>query len=147
MYQEYQKQKIYLYYTQDEENLLKWAMSFWLLKSPHPLQPLKIKTLLPFCDDPLAWLKKTLSQHPLEGLYVPLKVRPLVDIDLLEDSHKTNRYSITKNSLPIICLQNADCSAFQFMSIDDVIEDLTDKTHKALDAEIQFMRHKLLMGI
>lgn len=147
MYKDYQKQKIYLYYTEQQEPLLKWAMSFWLLKSPHPLKPIKIDTLLPFNEPPITWLNKMLSQDPLEGLYVPLKVRPCVDIDLLEDSHKMNRYSLTKCGLPLICLQNKDSTVFDLISIDGVIKDLTDQTDEAINTEMQFMTQTLLMGL
>lgn len=147
MYNQYQGSKIFIYYTEEEEKFLKWAISFWLLKSPHPICPIKINSHSSPGKNLTLWLNQTLSQKPLKGLYVPIKVKPCVDIDLVLDSHQNNRFGVTKKDLPIICLQNTESFSFELVDITDVFEDLTDQAEDLICSEIKFMQEKLLMNV
>lgn len=147
MYNQYQELKIFIYYTEEEEKFLKWAISFWLLKSPHPICPIKINNQSPVTDNLEKWLNQTLFEKPLKGLYVPVKVKPCVDIDLVLDSHQNNRFGLTKNNLPIICLQNIESYSFELVDITDIFEDLTDQAEELICSEIKFMQEKLLMNV
>lgn len=149
MFHDYSAKSIFLYYVEEDEHLLKWAKSFWLLKSPHPVKVLKVPKLTPCDGSALKWLQDTLKQTDLlEGLYVPLKIRPLIEIDLLLDTNQSNRYGLSRQKLPVVCLINNQLHSCEQVALEDVFEDLTCNSYDDwIQNQINFMKEKLLMGI
>lgn len=149
MFKEYSAQSIFIIYEENDSKYIKWAKSFWLLKSAHPIVMIKAKKILSFETDPLNWLKNTLETTSFKpGLYVPIKLKPLLDIDLKTDTNQSNRYGLTRQKLPVICLLDTHASHFEKVDIGDIFEDYTCNTlDDLIDEEISFMKEKLLMGM
>lgn len=149
MFKEYSAQSIFIIYEDKDTKYIKWAKAFWLLKSAHPIVLIKAKKTLRFETDPLNWLKTTLGTSSLKpGLYVPLKLKPLLDIDLVADANQTNRYGLTRQNYPVICLLDVLSTNIEKVDIVDVFEDFTCNTlDDILDEEVSFMKEKLLMGV
>lgn len=149
MFKEYSAQSIFIIYEEKDHKFIKWAKAFWLLKSAHPIVLIKVEKILSYETDPLNWLKNTLETSFLKpGLYVPLKLKPLLDIDLIADTNQTNRFGLTRHNLPVICLIDLNCSNFEKVDIVDIFEDFTCNTiDHLIDEEVIFMKEKLLMGM
>jgi hypothetical protein len=149
MYKIYSQKAIYLYYTKNDIPFLKWSKSFWILKSPHPVHLIEVMSLDPCTKDPLLWLKKTLNKEELdEGLYAPVRIKPVLEIDLIEDSSQMNRFGYTKQKFPVICLINKSQPLELNVDISHVFDDLTSQEFDDhIKAEIAFMKNTLLMGI
>lgn len=151
MYQDYQKFKIVIYYTENQQSLLKWAKTFWLLKTAHPVvfelvqkQALDDRSL-----HPDLWIKSYIPQHEsTEGIFVPPLMRPLFEIDLVNDSSKTNRCAVLKNGNYCLCRIDSSNDQFTQVSINQVFEDLScDTGLSTIEEEISLIREKLLMNI
>ena len=147
MYRDYQDLPIYLYYSSHDSSYLKWAQAFWLLQSAHPIKMIQINEIFDSNCTPFEFIKNTLGFKTVQkGLYVPVKIKPQVEIDLICDSHNQNRYSKTQNEEFIICVIDPDKEFCEQISIDGVFEDFTGPFGKAqIEEEIQFMQQKLLM--
>lgn len=146
MHELYQSFPIIIYYDETNESMVKWAKSFWLLKSPHPVKCVKLSAFITSLD-PRLWLQ-ALGLESTKALIVPATCRPCVDIDLLYDSHQTNRFSLTIDEKLIICHQDPTSHEFERVTIDNVIEDLGSKDGlQKINQEISFMRESLLMNV
>ncbi len=149
MFEAYQSYKIVIYYTPETKEFLGWAKAFWLLKTAHPI----IET--PIINSPLYseitelhyWITNLIpSCKEAKALFVPATLRSLVDIDLVIDSNKTNRFSVDENNFPIICRHNTDEINFIKTETEGVFEDLSKNLQK-IKQETLFMQKELLMNV
>lgn len=150
IYKDYQNKKIIIYFTPQTEPHLRWAKTFWLLKTAHPIifVPLQSEFNSTYEMEPLEWIQKMLPEcQNIEGLIVPVYVRPLVEIDLLQDSHRCNRVAYLKNKSPIICRLNQN-EPFEKTEINDVFEDFSDDPlFTRIKEETQIIKEKLHMQL
>jgi hypothetical protein len=151
MYQDYQQYKIFIYHTPEEKPLLGWAKTFWLLKTAHPIVTIEIPDSLSIDQpiDPKQWLQNFLSlHHNMPGIFTPPTLRPHFDIDLVIDTHRTNRFAQLKNGSLCICQLLPDHNQFNEVSISQVFEDLSSQEDlKLIHEEIDLIRNKLLMNV
>jgi len=90
MYELYSQFSIILYADSLHQIQAKWAKTFYLMQSAHPIQLIQTQEFSTF--EPLnekhiyLWLKQHLPQIPnnFKGLIAPVSIRPLLEIDFLD---------------------------------------------------------------
>ncbi len=139
MYQAYQNYKIVLYYSQHTQQLVGWAKTFWLLKTAHPIIAVCFDE-----EDLLVWIQK--NHNDTRGLFVPPTIRPLVEIDFLNDSHTANRVSILEDGSKALCVIDPEEKSFTPTHHEGVFEDLSCYQGK-IEEEIKGIKETLLLNI
>jgi hypothetical protein len=154
MYDLYSQFSIILYSDKLHQSQAKWAKTFYLMQSAHPIQIIQTQEFSSFTtlDDKniTLWLKQYLPQLPnnFKGLIAPVSVRPLLEIDFLDQIEKENKFAITLNNLPIFCIHDINNSVYKKVDIDGVFEDLSSVDgKKRIQKEMDYMQNILKMGL
>lgn len=149
MFEDYHRYKIFIYYTENETPFLQWAKVYWLLKTAHPIEFLKLSgqdhTQLSF----KSWITKNIPEFkPQPGLYVPVKIRPLIDIDFLQDTNQSNRVAHCQNGSLIFCIHDPSFDQIHQVCITEVFEDLSaPELSKKIDEEIDILKNQLCLNV
>lgn len=149
MFKEYQSYKIFIYFTKKQEPFIQWAKIYWLLKTAHPIELIPL-TMEDHTD--LNFQKWQLNNMPYitarKGLYVPATIRPLIDIDLLLDSDRSNRMGRSQDNSCIFCVHDLEKSDFNTVEISEVFEDFSSlEFHQKIYEEIDILQNKLCLNV
>lgn len=149
MFEEYQKFTIVIYYTKHQEPFLHWSKIYWLMKTAHPIQFLYLEdidhTSLKFCD----WIKMHAPDFKeLSGLFIPATLRPLIEIDFLQEQDKDNKVARSKDDSLIFCIHNNSDSHFKSVDTNCVFEDFSlSESHSRIYEEIDILKNQLNLNV
>lgn len=149
MFEDYNRYKIFIYYTEDQAPFLKWAKVYWLVKTAHPIEFLKLSkpdhTQTSFQN----WINTNIPKFTAQsGLYVPVTIRPLLDIDFLQDADTSNRMAQCQDGSLIFCIHQLTNDDMINVSITNVFEDFSPvELHTKINEEIDILRNKLCLNI
>lgn len=147
MHHAYLSYQIAIYSDEPHQDYFRWAKTFYLMQSAHPICLIKSCSFSRFelfeTSDVLSMLKQMGMDLPLnfKGLLVPITAKPLVEIDFLQTNLKENKIAFTEKKLPILCIENLHNPTFHQVDIEGVFEDFYSKDAVFLiDEELKFMQ-------
>lgn len=147
MLEEYQKFTITLYFNHNTKAFCNWAKIYWLLKCAHPIELLEIQ-IDAIKHDALSltqWLKMNAPLHqPKLGLYVPVTVRPIMEIDFLSTDDLKNRFCQFQDGSLAFCVMDDKNLDYKKVDATSVFEDFTQEIdYPKIYEEIHILHNEL----
>lgn len=149
MFEEYQKFTVFIYYTKNQEPFLHWSKIYWLMKTAHPIKFLYLENVDHTSFELLDWIKLNAPNFsPSYGLLIPATIRPIVEIDFLQEQDKANKVAICKDGSIIFCINDPSESNFKSVEISCVFEDFSlPESHYRIFDEIDILKNQLNLNL
>lgn len=149
MFEEYQKFTIFIYYTKSQEPFLQWSKIYWLMKTAHPIKFVYLENVDHTSSKLLDWIKLNAPNLSLTcGLLIPATVRPLVEIDFLQEQDKSNKVARCRDGSLIFCINEPNDSNIKSVDITCVFEDFSlPESHFQIYEEIDILKNQLNLNV